>query len=132
MLRNQYNFNHEVASSIINQLYRNGFKKNDSIIFEGFIGASPSVESTRSRDGSFKAFHLSDLGGSWLSTRFFQHLGLNAKYIEGSLEDNAHLSSLCKTKALVDTNIFQIFSNTDNLYLVAFRYGNCYQNKSST
>jgi hypothetical protein len=126
MIRSQYHFNHEVASTVINQLYRNNFDKTNSILFTGYLGGPPSVENTRHRDPSFQAFHTGDLGGG-LASAFFKYLGMNAQYIESPLEENPELMNLCGTKALVDSNNFKIFKNSKDQYLVAFRYSDCYK-----
>jgi hypothetical protein len=129
ILRAQYNFNHEISSTIINQLYRNGFNQDDSIILTGYLGTPRVVDNSRMKDPSFYAFHTSDIGGERLAPSFFKYIGLKAKYISTSVENNHQLSYLCRTELLVDTHNFKIYKSPENIYLIALTYNDCNQFK---
>jgi hypothetical protein len=125
VITSQDNYNISIARSIQKQLYAHGFNYQNKIVFEGRIDDAHPNRLAIDEHKLFRHLFRGHLGGYWYSSIYFQNLGLEGKY-NRTFELKDSNIAICAQEPLVKDYYYKIFKK-DDLYLVAFAIGKCYQ-----
>lgn len=128
MMEEQNNFNHIYYQLITSDLISLNFKRNNSLLFSGFLPYSTNTSNSKFKNKFLKSFHPGNIGDPWLARTFFKFKGFEAQYQDnsaGELFEKTCLDKINTPKVLIKNDWYTILKNGDT-YMIAFPNSSCY------